>query len=98
MQCSKQGASLDCLVGDSEHARWDGKAERLGGLQIDDQGKFGGLLNRQVTWLCSLENWSDVLGRRLTVAPHGRVLVTNQAAPPCLIQKRIHGWNLMTLS
>jgi hypothetical protein len=33
----------DNLVGAGEHRRWDVKAKRLGGLEIDDQFVFRGL-------------------------------------------------------
>ena len=36
------------------------EAERLGGLEIDDQLDFRGLLDREVAGLCSLENLVDV--------------------------------------
>ena len=39
-------ALFDHLVGASEERWWHGETERSGGLQIDDQLKFGGLLNR----------------------------------------------------
>jgi hypothetical protein len=46
----QQTASLlDHLVGSSEERWRHGETERFGSLQIDDQLKFGGLLNRQIT-------------------------------------------------
>ena len=38
--------SFDHLVGDGEHARRDGEAERPGGLHVDDQLEFGRLQYR----------------------------------------------------
>jgi hypothetical protein len=42
------GNSLDHLVGEAEQRQWHGQAERLGGLEINDEGVFVALLNRQV--------------------------------------------------
>ena len=61
MHCSKQTSLLDHLVGDREHARWNGKAERLGGLEIDDQLELGWLHDRQVGGLVPLENPAHLL-------------------------------------
>jgi hypothetical protein len=54
------GYSLDHLVGNGEHARRNGEAKRLGGLEIDDQLEFGGLLDRQITRLFALEDTVDI--------------------------------------
>jgi hypothetical protein len=46
---SQQGSPLfDHLVGDGKHARRDGEAERLGGLEIEYQVELRRLLDRQV--------------------------------------------------
>ena len=37
-----------------------GEAERLGGLEVDDQLDFRGLLDRQIGWLLALENPAGV--------------------------------------
>jgi hypothetical protein len=44
------------LVGAAEEQEWHGKAERLSGLEVDDQLDLGGLSHRQVSWLLALEN------------------------------------------
>ena len=51
--------SFDHLVGAEQHAPWDLEAERLGGLQVDDQLELGRLLERDVARLRALENLVD---------------------------------------
>jgi hypothetical protein len=41
-------ASIDHLIGASNQRRWYFEAERPGGLQINDQLEFGGLIERDV--------------------------------------------------
>src|SRR5215475_3213878 len=54
--------SLDYLVGAGEHRPGNFQAERLGGLEIDGQVDFRGLLHRKVGWLLTLKNAIDVAG------------------------------------
>ncbi len=39
-----------------------GEAERLGGLEIDDEIEFGWLLDRQIARLCPAQNLIDIFG------------------------------------
>src|SRR5215510_2329195 len=52
--------SFDDLVGAGEQRGWDGDAERLRGLEIDNQFNRGGPLNRHVGRLLALENAARV--------------------------------------
>ena len=60
------GALLDHLVGKVEHARWDSEAERVSGLEVDDQRVFRRLLNGEVGGTGAPEDAVDI-GCRLRV-------------------------------
>ena len=51
---------FDQLIGAARQGQWNGYAERLGGLKIDDQFDFGNLLDRQVGGLFALEDTAGV--------------------------------------
>ena len=59
--------------------RRDGEAERLGGLEIDDQFDFRGLLDRQVGGLLAFENAPGV-DTDLTVRIRKTASIAHQAA------------------
>src|SRR5215469_9602716 len=54
--------SFNYLVGESHQVGGDLKTERSGGLKIHDQLKFGGLLDRQVARLRTLEDFVNEAG------------------------------------
>jgi len=54
------GGSFDDLVGAGEYRWRDGQAERLGGLEIDDELECGRLLDGQIGRLSALEDSSSV--------------------------------------
>ena len=55
--------SFDNLVGAGKQHRWHGKSERFGGLQVDDQLEFGGLLHWKIGRLSTFQHLVDVAGR-----------------------------------
>jgi hypothetical protein len=63
-------ALLDHLVGVGQQRGRDGEVEHSGGLEVDHQFEFGGLLDRQVARFGALENSVDV-ARRLSKLING---------------------------
>ena len=55
---------FDHIVGATEHQWRHGETQRLGGLEVDDQLKFGGRLDRQIGRLRAFEDAVDVSCRR----------------------------------
>ena len=53
---------FDHLVGAGEQRRWHYDAQGLGGPQIDNELKFGWLLNRQVGCFLALKDAVNVRG------------------------------------
>jgi hypothetical protein len=65
---SQQGRPLfDHLVGTAEQHRWDGKAERLGGLEINDEIELGGLLHGKIGGLCPAQDLVDIIASVLLI-------------------------------
>ena len=60
MHCSKTVSSFDHLVGAAEQCERYSKAERLCGLQVDDQFDLDCLLNRHLRRLFALEDAANV--------------------------------------
>src|ERR1700719_1701646 len=60
-QRAKREPLFDNLVGEREHRRRNGKAEGLGGGEIEDQGVLGRLLHRNIGGLCAAENLVDIV-------------------------------------
>src|SRR5262249_59591512 len=71
--------SFDRLVGAADERQRNREAERLCGLEIDDQLHFGGLLDRQIGGLLALENAAGVDGSQ-TIHVGGARSVAHQAA------------------
>src|SRR6516164_4473870 len=56
------GCSLDDLAGGSEESRWDRQAEFPSGFQIDDELKFGRLINRNFARFGPFQDLVHVIG------------------------------------
>jgi len=51
---------LDHLVRGRQQRFRDGEAERLGGLEVDDEFEFRGLLDREIGWFLAFENAAGI--------------------------------------
>src|SRR5262245_32309135 len=71
--------SLDHFVGAAEQRDWKSDAERMGGLEIDDQLGFCGLLHREVGRLLAFEDASGIAASE-TVPVRNTASVAHQAA------------------
>src|SRR5713101_2339795 len=76
----QQTASLfDHLVGNGEHARWNGEAERLGGLEVDNEFEFGRLHDRHIGGLFAFDNSAGIKADLAINVPQLRT-IAHQAA------------------
>ena len=63
--------SFKDFVGTAGQRQWDGDAERLGGLEVQEQFDLSGLLNWQVGGLLALENPSGIDAGQAVGVPNG---------------------------
>src|SRR5712664_332775 len=75
-------ASFDHLVGDRKDDRWNGQAEGPGGFEIDHQLELGGLHDRQVGGLLTLEYPTGVDAGETISIGEART-ITNQTTGGC---------------
>jgi len=68
------------------------EAERVGGLEVDDQLELGRLLDRQIGWLGAAEDFSSVTAELATRPDEARSLA-DQAAGVSVLAHRIHHRN-----
>jgi hypothetical protein len=61
-RCSKKALLFDNLVGEREHFVGNGKAERLGRLEVDSQVEFNWLLDRDIAGLGAVEDLVHIVG------------------------------------
>jgi hypothetical protein len=83
-------ASLDDLIRPRQQRRRDREAEGFGGLEVDDQLKLRGLLDWQIAWLCTPEDF----GHEPTRNPekfHLTCAVGHQTAGSDLVWRLQHG-------
>ena len=77
---------LDQVIGPLEDGLRDRQAECFRRLQVDDQLEGGGLLDRQIAGLCSLENLFHIArntrGLKNTVWPIGQSTPTGDEFTP----------------
>ena len=80
--------SFDHLVGEQLHLVGNGQAERLGGLEVDDQLDFCRLLDRQVGRLLALEDAAGV-NADLTQGPRFAAAQQSASKQPKLLLRAI---------
>src|SRR5262249_7841455 len=80
---------FDHLVGDGEHARWNGEIEGLGGFEVDDKLELARLHDRKVGRLVALENARSVVAD-LTISVSEVGSVAHQAPGKDIFPQFIH--------
>jgi hypothetical protein len=91
---ARHRGSADDLVGLEEEGRGDREAEGLGRLEVDDELKLWGLLDREVTWLGAPQNLVDIDGPTADHVRHTR-RVGEQAAGQHALSVPVERWQLM---
>src|SRR6185295_20284401 len=61
MRRSNKTALFDHFIRDGNEPRWNGEAERLGGLEIDDELEFGRLQDRQIGRLRAFQDLPNIV-------------------------------------
>src|SRR6266699_2082016 len=84
--------SLDHLVGAAREGQRHGDAERLGGLEVEDQLDFRGLHDREVSRLLAFENAAGVETGQ-TVRLRNAASVAHQTAGGRELAPKIDCWN-----
>ena len=74
--------SFDHLVGRRTERRWHNQAERLGGLEIDDQFDLGRLFDRKVGRFGTLENLVDVIAGVAATPPKSVISSRRRMSAP----------------
>src|SRR3954464_13751851 len=88
----KSGTLFDHLVGSRKQCGWNLDAQRLGGLEIDNQLDLRGLHDRQVGWLFALENPPDI-DASLAISIRETTSVAHQAAGRCEFAGLVDSWH-----
>src|SRR5437764_8993589 len=87
-----RGASFDNLVRAGEEGLRYGQAERLGGLQVDDQLEIGGLFDRQFSRVGTFEDLGNI-NRSLDVSANDAWRIADKAACDDKLAPTIHDGN-----
>src|SRR5262245_55195266 len=80
---------FDHLVGAGDERRRYVETDRFGGGEVDDELKLGGLLDRQVAWLFTLEDTIDI-GRGLPISIEHFRPIGHQPSARCEVAERIN--------
>src|ERR1051325_4630983 len=83
-------ALFDNPIRPEQQRRRDGEAERLGGLEVDDELELRRLLDGEISGLCAFENFSNVTGDAVQLIEKVRA-IRHQAASLHMQSIRIYG-------